>query len=65
MKLPAVLMYKADRFLQFFFGEVKAGKMTGVGVIFQSDVYRVGTVFDGRLKRREVSGRAEQLHNIS
>jgi hypothetical protein len=39
--------------------------MAGVGIIFQPDIDGIGAVFDGRLKRRKVSGRAEQLHNLS
>lgn len=38
---------------QFLFGEIKAGKVAGVGVIFQPDIDGIGAVFDGRLKRPE------------
>jgi hypothetical protein len=65
MQLTTVLMHKADGFLQFLFGEIKAGKVAGVGVIFQPDIDGIGAVFDGRLKRRKVTGWAEQLHNFS
>ncbi|MDU5730766.1 MAG: hypothetical protein E6Z80_17970 [Citrobacter freundii] len=58
-------MNETHRFLQFFLGKIKAGEMTGVGIIFQPDVDSISAVLDGRLKRREVSGRAEQLHNLS
>ena len=60
-----MLMNETHRFLQFFLGKIKAGEMTGVGIIFQPDVDSISAVLDGRLKRREVSGRAEQLHNLS
>lgn len=55
MQLTTVLMHKADGFLQFLFGEIKAGKVAGVGVIFQPDIDGIGAVFDGRLKRRKVT----------
>ena len=65
VQLTAMLMNETHRFLQFFLGKIKAGEMTGVGIIFQPDVDSISAVLDGRLKRREVSGRAEQLHNLS
>ncbi len=49
MQLTTVLMHKANGFLQFLFGEIKAGKVAGVSVIFQPDIDGIGTVFDGRL----------------
>ena len=65
MQFATMLVHKADGFLQFLFGEIKAGKVAGVGVIFQPDIDGIGAVFDGRLKRRKVTGWAEQLHNFS
>ena len=52
VQLTAVLMDKTHRFLQFFLGKIKAGEMTGVGIIFQPDVDSISAVLDGRLKRR-------------
>ncbi len=34
VKFAAMLMDKTHRFLQFFFGKVKAGEVTGIGIIF-------------------------------
>ena len=65
MQLTAMLMHEAHGFLQFLFGKVQASEVAGVGIVLQPDIHRIGTVFDSRLKRREVSGRAEQLHNSS
>jgi hypothetical protein len=42
MQLTTVLMHKANGLLQFLFGEIKAGKVAGVGVIFQPDIDGVG-----------------------
>ena len=65
MQLAAVLVNEVNGFLKLFLRKVEASKMAGVGVIFQPDIDRIGPIFDGRLKRRKVSGRAEQLHNLS
>ena len=34
VKFAAMLMDKTHRFLQFFLGKVKAGEVTGIGIIF-------------------------------
>jgi hypothetical protein len=65
MQFTSVLMHKTDRFLQFLFCKIETGKVAGVGIIFQADIDGIGTVFDGRFECRKVSGRAEQLHNLS
>jgi hypothetical protein len=58
-------MHKTDRFLQLFLGKVETSEVAGIGIILQADVNRIGAVFDSRLKRRKISGRAEQFPNVS
>lgn len=64
MQFMMVLMYKVDGFLQFFFGEIKVGKVVGVGVIFQFDIDGIGVVFDGCFKCWKVIGWVEQFYNF-
>ena len=65
VQFAPVLVNEVNGFLKLFLRKVKTRKMAGVGIIFQPDIDRIGPIFDGRLKRRKVSGRAEQLHNLS
>ncbi|AEW75388.1 hypothetical protein EcWSU1_03960 [Enterobacter ludwigii] len=65
MQFAAVLVDEGNGFLKLFLRKVEASKMAGVGIIFQPDIDRIGPIFDGRLKRRKISGWAEQLHNLS
>ncbi len=64
MQLAAVAMHVIDRFLQLFLGEVEAGEVARVGIVFQADVNGVGAVIHRGLQGRQVAGGTKQLHRF-
>ena len=61
VQLTAVLMNKTHRFLQFFLGKIKAGEMTGVGIIFQPDVDSISAVLDLALSAAGFAGQSSSI----
>ena len=47
-----------------FVVEVQAGKLTGVGAVFKTEVDSVGTVINGGFQGREAAGRAHKFHGF-
>ena len=59
--LAALCVGVANAFGHGFLVEVEAGKVAGVGVVFETEVNRVGTVIDGGLERRQAASWANEI----
>ena len=59
--LAALGVGVANAFGHGFLVEIKAGKVAGVGVVFETEVNRIGTVIDGGLERRQAASWANEI----
>jgi hypothetical protein len=52
VQLAAMLVQEARRFCQLLVSKIKASKVAGIGVIFQTDIHCIGAMLHRRFQRR-------------
>ncbi|CSB80918.1 Uncharacterised protein [Vibrio cholerae] len=64
MNFFIVVVHVIHRFFELFAAKIKAGKVASVGIIFETDINRIGTTINRCFQGRQISGRTEKFHSV-